>query len=166
VTTDPDLADLVLLGLPDGGSPDESSAVALAGLLGRGAPELPPPAAGLEDLLRTVSTEEGTPGPAPGKWERTVLPGVRRSVLHVDEKNRRLTAYYKLVPGGRIPAHTHTGDEDVFIVSGDLHCADGTVMRAGDLKRSTAGTFHPELWSVEGCVSLMVSPLDEEPEVV
>jgi hypothetical protein len=165
VTTDPDYADLVLLGPPAGGSPDESSAVALASLLGQALPQVPPPASGLEDLLRTVSAEEGTPSTVSDRWERTVLPGVRRQVLHVDETNRRLTAYYKLVPGGRIPAHTHTGDEDVFIVSGDLHCADGTVMRAGDLKRSTAGTFHPELWSVDGCVSLMVSPLDDEPEM-
>jgi anti-sigma factor ChrR (cupin superfamily) len=165
VTTDPDFADLVLLGLPAGGSPDEGSAVALASALGQVIPEVRPPASGLDDLLRSVSVDEGVPTPAAEKWERTVLPGVLRRVLHVDEKNRRLTAYYELVPGGRIPAHTHTGDEDVFIVSGDLHCADGTVLRAGDLKRSTAGTFHPELWSVEGCVSLMVSPLDEEPEV-
>ena len=143
MTTDPDFADL-------------------AAELAACAPEVAPPASGLQDLLRTVSTVEGTPGPDPGRWERTILPGIWQSILHVDEKNRRLTAYYRLDPGGRIPAHTHTGDEDVFILSGDLHCADGSVMRAGDLKRSTAGTFHPELWSVEGCVSLMVSPLDDE----
>ena len=152
MTTDPDFADLVLLGFPDGGSGDESSAaVEVAGVLGRSVPELLPPASGLDELLRTVSTVEGLTGPVPGPWEPTILPGISRSILHVDQENRRLTAYYRLDAGGRIPAHTHTGDEDVYVVSGDLHCADGTVMRAGDLRRATAGSFHPELWSVEGC---------------
>jgi hypothetical protein len=165
VTTDSDFADLVLVGPPADGPPDEAAAAdAVAAALVRGLPGIRPPATGLDVLLRSVSIEEGQAIPDPRPWTPTPLPGISRSILHVDIQAGRVTAYYHLEPGARIPTHRHTDEEDVYMLEGDLHCADGTVLGAGDYLRSAAGTRHRSLWSVGGCLCIMVSPLADERE--
>jgi len=68
------------------------------------------------------------------------------------DRNRRLgTGFhlYKMEPGYTTIPHQHNGDEEFFIVSGDLTDNDGTVYRAGDS------------YSKNGCVIVVYLPASE-----
>ena len=80
------------------------------------------------------------------------------------DSNRRLgTGFhlYKMEPGYTTIPHQHNGDEEFFIISGDLTDNDGTVYRAGDLVLMKDGTQHCS-HSKNGCVIVVYL---EAPEV-
>jgi len=92
-------------------------------------------------------------------WKETGIPGLTRRMLFADRVNNRLTLVLRMMPGGRYPAHHHTGIEEVFILEGDLHAEGGSVLRAGDYQRNEAGSKHVEQWTVAGCTALLIVPL-------
>lgn len=49
---------------------------------------------------------------------------------------------YRMKPGQRTVAHTHVGDEEFFLIDGDLTDHDGYEYRPGDLVRLRSGTRH------------------------
>lgn len=156
MTSDADFADLVLTGPTAEGPADEAAAAdMLAAALARSGPKVRPPASGLESLLLAVGSGNGEGRKL--NWRKTPLPGIFHSVLDVDAAKHRVTVFVRLDPGARIPPHTHGGEEDLYVVRGNLSCEDGTVLRAGDYLRSPAGSFHSGLWSDEGCLCVMVS---------
>lgn len=79
------------------------------------------------------------------------------------DRNRRLgTGFhlYKMEPGYTTIAHQHNGDEEFYIISGDLTDNDGTVYRAGDLVLMKDGTQHCS-YSKSGCVIVVYLPASE-----
>ena len=79
------------------------------------------------------------------------------------DRNRRLgTGFhlYKMEPGYTTIPHQHNGDEEFFIVSGDLTDNDGAVYRAGDLVLMKDGTQHCS-YSKNGCVIVVYLPTSE-----
>ena len=64
---------------------------------------------------------------------------------------------YKMEPGYTTIPHQHNGNEEFFIVSGDLTDHDGTVYRAGDLVWLKDGTQHCS-YSENGCVIVVYLP--------
>jgi anti-sigma factor ChrR (cupin superfamily) len=60
-------------------------------------------------------------------------------------------------PGYTTIPHQHNGNEEFFIVSGDLTDNDGTVYRAGDLVWLKDGTQHCS-YSEHGCVIVVYIP--------
>ena len=58
---------------------------------------------------------------------------------------------YKMEPGYTTIPHRHNGNEEFFVVSGDLTDNDGTVYRAGDLVWLKDATEHCS-YSESGCV--------------
>ena len=67
---------------------------------------------------------------------------------------------YKMEPGYTTIPHQHNGNEEFFIVSGDLTDNDGTVYRAGDLVWMKDGTQHCS-YSEYGCVIVVYLPDSE-----
>ncbi|HEX3151438.1 MAG TPA: cupin domain-containing protein [Gemmataceae bacterium] len=159
-----DLADLALFG-PTQADPAlcrEADAVVVA--LARMARPVPPPPDMRARLMSLTAIE---PRPyvktaADGPWEDWLVPGLSRRVLYVDKANQRVTMLLRLVAGGRLPEHPHPGVEEVYLLEGDLHGADGNVLWAGDYQRSEAGTVHIEQWSVGGCTALLIAPMFDE----
>ncbi len=79
------------------------------------------------------------------------------------DHNRRLgTGFhlYKMEPGYTTIPHQHNGDEEFFIISGDLTDNDGSVYRAGDLVLMKDGTQHCS-YSRNGCVIVVYLPASE-----
>ena len=64
---------------------------------------------------------------------------------------------YKMEPGYTTIPHQHNGNEEFFIVSGDLTDNDGAVYRAGDLVWLKDGTQHCS-YSKNGCVIVVYIP--------
>jgi uncharacterized cupin superfamily protein len=67
---------------------------------------------------------------------------------------------YKMEPGYTTIPHRHNGNEEFFIVSGEVTDNDGTLYRAGDLVWMKDGTQHCS-YSEKGCVIVVYLP---EPE--
>ena len=67
---------------------------------------------------------------------------------------------YKMEPGYTTIPHQHNGDEEFYIISGDLTDNDGTEYRAGDLVLLKDGTQHCSS-TRDGCVILVYLPSPE-----
>lgn len=82
--------------------------------------------------------------------------------FQLDRSKRLGTGFhiYKMEPGYTTIPHQHRGNEEFFIISGDLTDNDGTVYRAGDLVLMKDGTQHCS-HSENGCVIVVYI---EEPE--
>jgi anti-sigma factor ChrR (cupin superfamily) len=86
--------------------------------------------------------------------------GVADGLAFQHDRDRRLGSgfhLYKMEPGYTTIAHRHNGNEEFFIVSGDLTDNDGTAYRAGDLVWMKDGTEHCS-YSENGCVIVVYIP--------
>jgi anti-sigma factor ChrR (cupin superfamily) len=89
--------------------------------------------------------------------------GVADGLVFQHDRDKRLGSgfhLYKMEPGYTTIPHQHNGNEEFFIISGDLTDNDGTVYRAGDLVWMKDGTQHCS-YSEKGCVIVVYLP---EPE--
>ena len=89
--------------------------------------------------------------------------GIADGLAFQHNRNRPLgTGFhlYKMEPGYTTIPHRHNGDEEFFIISGDLTDNDGTTYRAGDLVWLKEGTEHCS-YSEEGCVIVVYIPEGE-----
>jgi anti-sigma factor ChrR (cupin superfamily) len=87
-------------------------------------------------------------------------PGQSIRVLAIDRPQRRFTALVRLEAGARYPAHHHSGTEECYVLEGDLR-SGVDVLYAGDFQRALPDSWHEEQWSLEGCVCLIVAPLQQ-----
>jgi anti-sigma factor ChrR (cupin superfamily) len=87
-------------------------------------------------------------------------PGQSIRVLAIDRPQRRFTALVRLEAGARYPAHHHSGAEECYVLEGDLRAGD-EVLYAGDFQRALPDSWHEEQWSLQGCVCLIVAPLQQ-----
>lgn len=83
-----------------------------------------------------------------GTWI-TFAPQVEMKVLHDDGNTRAWLA--RLDPGGRIPAHLQSGDEEAIIMSGWCYLDDVKV-NCGDYHRINKGARHGVIHSPDGCL--------------
>jgi anti-sigma factor ChrR (cupin superfamily) len=98
---------------------------------------------------------------AQGEWESTPVPGVEARRLLVDGRRERVSMLVRMAPGSSFPAHVHNGDEECFVIQGDLRVGDMT-MRAGDYQFAPAGTRHPVQSTERGCLLLLASSTKDE----
>lgn len=110
--------------------------------------------------LRAHVLARATPAPAgravradEGRWQ-TLQPGLSVKVLRRDRTAGDLTALWRLDPGGTIPAHTHSMDEECVVLEGDVSL-DGVEYGVGDYLLAARGTAHPEFRSRGGCVLMI-----------
>jgi anti-sigma factor ChrR (cupin superfamily) len=117
-------------------------------------PQLPKPGGAAETLKPGFAV---TPAGA-GGWRQTAIPGLRVKVLAMNQAEGYRVMLVDLPPGGKLPRHRHTGVEQIYLLSGDL-VTEGRHLGPGDFLRAEGGTLHDELVSPEGCVALMVEPV-------
>ena len=67
---------------------------------------------------------------------------------------------YRMLPGQRTIPHTHVGDEEFFILEGDLRDHDGYEYKPGDLVCLKSGTAHYSI-SEKGCTLVVFLPAAE-----
>lgn len=91
--------------------------------------------------MRIVRADEG-------KWFN-FADNVAMKVLADDGDTRTWLARFQ--PGGRIPAHMQTGDEEAIILDGWC-TVGGEVLRKGDYQWVPKGDRHGEIVSPEGCL--------------
>jgi len=83
-----------------------------------------------------------------GKWI-TFAPNVAMKVLHDDGTTRSWLARFG--PGGRIPAHMQSGDEEAIILNGWCYLDDVKIKR-GDYHMIAKGARHGNIHSPDGCL--------------
>lgn len=111
-------------------------------------PATPPPPADGFRFLR----------PAEGEWSLGLHPGMRFQVLASSVRRNYMMLYIELDPGAGIPSHDHRGDEEIYVVSGDL-VTEGRHLKAGDFVHADAGSHHQDLISPAGCQAILLTPL-------
>jgi len=123
-----------------------------------------------QKILRTIESREtrrsvpaGVLGPEfqfmPGDssegWKPMRVPGAFIKLLSFNREQGYAVVLGRLDPGGRYPAHRHSGAEELYLLSGDLRIGDRT-LRAGDFHHSDPGTYHDDNVSEQGCMLLAV----------
>ncbi len=88
------------------------------------------------------------------KW-RVINPLVSMQILHDDGET--LSWYARFQPGGRLPAHDHTGDEESLVISGSCYLND-KLMQVGDYQVCRAGSRHDNVHSEHGCMLFIRTP--------
>lgn len=96
-----------------------------------------------------------------GRWEPTSVVGVSSRALFVDVENDRATMLFKIEPGASYPAHRHHGQEECFVLQGDLRIGAVTMVE-GDYQFAAAGSEHPEQSTTGGCVLLISTSLSDQ----
>jgi len=136
-----------------------------AALLALSLEPIPPPSHVREALLtaigRTTRSAEmdGVPEirvlDAGVGWEDSPSKGIRYKRLTSPEEADSVTVLMTFDPGGRYPAHKHTGPEQCLVVSGSFE-SGGQLRQAGDWLFAESGTSDEELYSPQGVTLLVV----------
>jgi quercetin dioxygenase-like cupin family protein len=88
------------------------------------------------------------------QWQKLDMPGVEMCVLRRDEATGGMTVLTRILPGGVIPAHSHTkADESVYVLEGEF-VEDGEAYGPGSYFYGRAGTTHGPHSSPGGCAVL------------
>jgi anti-sigma factor ChrR (cupin superfamily) len=99
-------------------------------------------------------------------WQNYPLPGIRMKVLALSRAQDTATILIDAAAGARFPAHHHGGDEECYVVSGDVHTL-GRTLGPGDFLHADLGTEHDEIYTERGAlVLLVVRPEDYIPGFV
>ena len=103
---------------------------------------------------KNISTRHAFSDDITAKW-RPINPLVSMQVLHDDGET--LSWYARFQPGGRLPAHDHTGDEESLVISGSCYLND-KLMQIGDYQICRAGSRHDNVFSEHGCLLFIRTP--------
>jgi len=96
---------------------------------------------------RTWRTSEEQGWSAPGEF-------VRLKFLRVDEPAGHQEVLIRLLPGVRIPSHSHRLEEEMVILEGECHLGEH-LLRAGDVHVAPPGSWHPEITTRTGALLLL-----------
>ncbi len=88
-----------------------------------------------------------------GRW-LNFAPSVDMKVLHDDGDTRTWLARFG--PGGCVPAHTQTGDEEALVMDGWCYL-DDVKLYSGDYHLIRKGERHGNILSPEGCLMFVRS---------
>ena len=106
------------------------------------------------ETTKNISTRHAFSDDITAKW-RPINPLVSMQVLHDDGET--LSWYARFQPGGRLPAHDHTGDEESLVISGSCYLND-KLMQVGDYQLCRAGSRHDNVFSEHGCLLFIRTP--------
>ena len=129
-------------------------AAALAGLL-RDAPPDPTSAARLRGRILDEARRDRTQvlRAEEGEWV-AFLPGVHIKSLRKDTQAQTQTTLWRIAPGGVIPPHPHTSEEECLVLEGSV-VHDGVEYRAGDYLLAAAGVHHKAFTSPAGALLMI-----------
>jgi len=135
------------------------------------AESLEPAAPGPDVKARLLSRLSNAPGipqgfalsPAHEGWFAHPLPGIRMKVLAINRTRDAATLLIDAAPGAQFPPHHHNGDEECYVISGDVNTL-GRRLGPGDFLHADEGTDHGGLSTETGAlVLLVVRPQDYIP---
>lgn len=90
---------------------------------------------------------------ADSEW-RELSPLVQIRVLRIDAAAGNQTVLIRAAPGGVMPRHRHSHDEEFIVLEGE--CRIGTLrLAAGDAHFAAAGTWHDEITTESGVLVLL-----------
>ncbi len=99
------------------------------------------PSATATPRSRTITSDSGI-------W-RDIARGVEVKLLHIDRARGFRTMLIRMAPGGVLPAHPHTDDEECVLIEGEIFV--GTMrLGAGDWHLAPKGEMHPDITSPKG----------------
>ena len=81
--------------------------------------------------------------------------------LSMDAERELVTMLVRMRPGASYPRHRHAKAEECYVVEGDLHVGDLTIL-AGDFQRAEADSIHVPQYTVGGCLLFVTSSLEDE----
>jgi anti-sigma factor ChrR (cupin superfamily) len=81
-------------------------------------------------------------------------PLVKFRRLRVDVAAGSQTVLVRAEPGGCVPGHRHTKDEELIVLEGECYIGDHH-LRAGDANFATAGSWHDDLTTKTGVLVLV-----------
>lgn len=84
----------------------------------------------------------------------TLSPLVKFRRLRVDARAGSQTVLVRAEPGGFIPRHRHTQDEEFIVLEGECHIG-GHHLRAGDAHFAAAGSWHDDITTQTGVLVLV-----------
>ena len=88
-----------------------------------------------------------------GEWV-ALTPLVMMKVLRIDAQAGNQTVMVRALPGGRLPRHRHSHDEEFIVLEGE--CRIGNLeLRAGDAHFAAAGSWHDEITTDTGVLVLV-----------
>ncbi|MBI4909737.1 MAG: cupin domain-containing protein [Acidobacteria bacterium] len=142
----------------------------VAGLLALAAPAISPPAA-LRSRLECARPPrpllvEAEPGifvhrASDQHWTATPFAGVFVKQMAFDPERSVATSLIRMEPGAEYPNHTHTQEEQCYVISGDIVL--GTVeLRTGDYSRAAEGSRHGRVFTRNGCMLLITACTHDE----
>jgi quercetin dioxygenase-like cupin family protein len=91
------------------------------------------------------------------QWHK-VFPNVWAKVLKRDVPNNLQIMLFRMEPGGIVPAHAHTLDEECLVLEGEVLVGSHPV-RKGDMHIARAGARHPNLWTRTGALVMVRSEI-------
>ena len=108
----------------------------------------------VRDLARATSaTGTSTVRADDGEW-LNVSPLVDVKILKRDASAGTQTMLMRVAPGGRIPAHRHTLEEEFIVIEGE--CRIGThTLRSGDVHVAEAGSWHDDITTTAGALVMV-----------
>lgn len=125
-------------------APASARAVVLAATAGEAAAP-----SGQEEVFTYLMDDEGwQPLPLP-------VPGAKWKPLRFHADGTPKMFLLELPPGCEFPDHPHPGEEECLLLKGDL-VNDGRKLGPGDYVKARAGTHHHGLYTVGGCVCLLI----------
>jgi len=90
---------------------------------------------------------------AHGEW-RKVNPLVEVKVLRADAALGNQTVLIRVAPGGVLPRHRHSQDEEFIVLEGE--CRIGTLrLAAGDAHFADTGSWHDDITTETGVLVLL-----------
>lgn len=84
----------------------------------------------------------------------TVAPFIEIKVLRRDEVAGNQTVLIRMQPGGVIPAHRHSQEEEFVVLEGECHIGAHRLC-AGDVHVASSGSRHAEVTTRTGVVALL-----------
>ncbi len=91
------------------------------------------------------------------QWHK-VFPNVWAKVMKRDVANNLQIMLFRMEPGGIVPAHAHTLDEECLVLEGEVLVGSHPV-RKGDMHIARAGARHPNLWTRTGALVMVRSEI-------
>jgi quercetin dioxygenase-like cupin family protein len=90
-----------------------------------------------------------------------VSAGVRAKLLRRDDASNLMIVLWRLEPGGSIPGHPHSKEEECLVLEGEM-LVGGHRVRAGELHIAKPGAIHDDLTTRTGLLVMVrsgISPL-------
>jgi quercetin dioxygenase-like cupin family protein len=90
-----------------------------------------------------------------GMWQQPA-PDLSCKILARDTERQRISMLVRLAPGGKYPAHIHSGVEQLYLLQGEL-CIDERNLRPGDYHRAEPGSADEHVHSATGCTCVLIT---------